>query len=229
MSNELNLVKKENFNGIECDFYRDRDGVMWMTREQIGEALEYAEPRKAIGVIHDRNRERLDKFSLRHQIDTGAGTREVVLYSARGVYEICRWSNQPKANVFYDFVYDILEALRNGELKLISKELEEKTQNLIKESMAYVRKVEKKLAAIDNEKNRREYAAIINERIRETRLFIDHNSDYVPPSHKTAFSNFIKTHNEKEMPKEYDAEGREILDIDKMNARFLHMMPPIED
>lgn len=42
----------------------------------------------------------------------------MVLYSAKGVYEICRWSRQPKADEFYDHVYEILEGLRLGYLKL---------------------------------------------------------------------------------------------------------------
>jgi len=45
----------------------------------------------------------------------------MVLYSAKGVYEICRWSRQPKADAFYDHVYDILEGLRLGYLKLTTE------------------------------------------------------------------------------------------------------------
>lgn len=33
-----------------------------MTRKQIGEALEYANPQKAIAKLHERYKERLDKF-----------------------------------------------------------------------------------------------------------------------------------------------------------------------
>lgn len=43
----LQLVKTENFNDLSCDFYSSEDDI-WMTRNQIGEALEYADPRKAI-------------------------------------------------------------------------------------------------------------------------------------------------------------------------------------
>lgn len=43
--------------------------------------------------------------------------RERVLYSAKGVYEICRWSRQPAADAFFDRVYDILEGLRTGKLR----------------------------------------------------------------------------------------------------------------
>ena len=48
---------------------------------------------------------------------TPGGAQERVLYSAKGVYEICRWSRQPAADAFFDRVYDILEGLRTGKLR----------------------------------------------------------------------------------------------------------------
>lgn len=41
------------------------------------------------------------------------------LYTAKGVYEICRWSRQTKANAFYDFVYEVLESLRTNKATLV--------------------------------------------------------------------------------------------------------------
>ena len=35
--------------------------------------------------------------------------------------QICRWSQQPKADEFFDWVYDVLEGLRKGELVLQSR------------------------------------------------------------------------------------------------------------
>ena len=108
MSN-LALVKSENFGNVQCDFYGD-DKNFWMTREQIGEALEYSEPMIAISKIHDRHKDRIDKFSLTRLVNG----RSIYLYSPKGVYEICRWSQQPKADAFFDWVYDRLEELRTG-------------------------------------------------------------------------------------------------------------------
>ena len=59
----LQLVKTENFNDIACDFYSAEDDI-WMTRKQIGEALEYGDPQKAIDNLHNRYRDRLDKYSV---------------------------------------------------------------------------------------------------------------------------------------------------------------------
>lgn len=67
MSNELQILTTREFNGIRFNCYRedgdDMLGDFWATREQIGQLLEYENPRDAIKKIHKRNRERLDKFS----------------------------------------------------------------------------------------------------------------------------------------------------------------------
>lgn len=118
MSN-LQLVTTEKFNGVICDFY-NKDGQVCMTRNQIGQALEYDEPRKMIAKIHERHRDRLDKFSGVVSLGTPSGVQETYLYSQRGVFEICRWSRQPKADAFMDWVWDVIEDYRSGELRKTS-------------------------------------------------------------------------------------------------------------
>lgn len=61
--------------------------------------------------------ERLDQFSTVLKTSTVTGPKDFYLYSAKGVYEICRWSRQPAADAFFDRVYDILEGLRAGTLR----------------------------------------------------------------------------------------------------------------
>jgi len=117
MSN-LALVKSESFGSVQCDFYKNGN-EFWMTRRQIGDALEYSDPQKSIKDIHSRHKDRLDMFSRGAQIALPSGGRQTVtLYSAKGIYEICRWSQQPKADSFYDWVYEMLEGLRTGKLTL---------------------------------------------------------------------------------------------------------------
>ena len=70
-----------------------------MTRKQIGEALEYSDPKIALSKIHTAHKDRLDKLSkVTDLVTLDNKTRQVVLYNERGVMEICRWSRQPKAN-----------------------------------------------------------------------------------------------------------------------------------
>lgn len=122
---ELTKVRNSNFGTVACDYYGNGKGEFFMTRQQIGQALGYANPNKDIDALHRRHKERLDKFSTTVTLRVVEGTRivnrEMLIYSAKGVYEICRWSRQPKADEFYDHVYDILEGLRLGYLKFTAE------------------------------------------------------------------------------------------------------------
>ncbi len=119
MNNSLQKVSNSMFGTIVCDYYSDGSGEFFMTRQQIGQALGYADPQKAIDNIHNTHKERMGKFSVTLKLrGTDGKMYDTCLYSAKGVYEICRWSRQPLADQFYDHVYDILEGLRLGYLKL---------------------------------------------------------------------------------------------------------------
>ena len=41
-------------------------------------------------------------------------SRDVFIYTLRGVMEICRFSRQPNADKFMDFVWDVMESLYYG-------------------------------------------------------------------------------------------------------------------
>jgi len=60
--NELQIIKSANFGEMQCDIYSNGDDF-YMTREQIGRALEYENPREAIKIMHLRYKDRLDKYS----------------------------------------------------------------------------------------------------------------------------------------------------------------------
>ena len=62
--NDMVLVESRSVNNVLVDgFYGDEE--VWFTRFQIGSALEYADPQKAILLIHNHHKGRLDKFSRR--------------------------------------------------------------------------------------------------------------------------------------------------------------------
>lgn len=115
MSN-LKLVTTENFGDISCDFYRNMNDDILLTREQIGSALEYSHPDIALGKIHNRHKDRLDQFSvLTKLVSTDGKEYNTYLYTQKGVMEICRWSNKPKANQFMDWCWDVIEKYRNNQ------------------------------------------------------------------------------------------------------------------
>lgn len=118
---KLSLFTKEMFGQNEMNIYTNENNDVFMTREQIGQALEYKNPRKAIRDIHLRNKERLDQFSRGAQIETPSGKQEATIYNERGIYEIIRFSKQPKADEFYDWVYDLLSKLRKGKVQITQR------------------------------------------------------------------------------------------------------------
>ena len=124
--NELVLVKSADFNGVTLDCYVEPNqqdtGDFWATRTQIGQLLGYAEPRDAIAKIHQRNKERLDKFSTVVKMATPSrggqndypfgNVQDVTVYSFKGLLEICRYSQQPNANAVIDKLWDIADEIR---------------------------------------------------------------------------------------------------------------------
>ena len=117
MINNLKLITTEKFGDLDCNFYRNMNDDVLLTREQIGTALEYAYPDDALSKIHKRHKDRLDTLSVVARLASADGKEyETRLYTQKGVMEICRWSNKPKANQFMDWVWDIVEKYRNGEL-----------------------------------------------------------------------------------------------------------------
>ena len=126
----LKLITTETFGDLSCNFYRNMNDDILLTREQIGIALEYSDPSKAIRKIHLKHKDRLDELCIRikdktiDNIQNGASRKsednlvsEKVYYTERGIMEICRWSRQSKANLFMDWVWDIIEKYRHNELQ----------------------------------------------------------------------------------------------------------------
>ena len=166
--NNLKLVTTEKFGNLECNFYRNMNDDILLTREQIGQALEYADPSKAIRKIHLKHKDRLDSLSVRFKLEgqpqfgaklTKSEEQKRVYYTQRGIMEICRWSRQPLASVFMDWVWDIVEKYRNER----SKEIMDFTcvthtlnqfMNVFQEYEKHICKIEKQLAVQQKQLNR---------------------------------------------------------------------------
>ncbi len=125
--NELTLIKSADFNGIAMDCYvehgQEGSGDFWATREQIGQLLEYEYPREAIGKIHERNKERLSKFSAVVKMTTPSGVQATTVYNFKGLLEICRYSQQPKANAVMDWLWDVADEIRRTGSYSVSNQL----------------------------------------------------------------------------------------------------------
>ena len=109
------LIKIESFSfgSTSVDVFQNKVGDLFMTGDQIGTALEYAFPVQAISKIYERYEARLAPNSVVVKLTTTDGKAyDTRLYNEKGIYEIVRRSMQPKADAFYDRVYEILTVIR---------------------------------------------------------------------------------------------------------------------
>lgn len=127
-NNSMTVITSKSFGALNVDVYQNDKYQYYMTREQIGAALEYSDPRIAIYKIHQRNADRLDPLSSVTKLVTQVGNhteeRELFCYNLRGVMEICRFSRQPKADAFIDFCWDIMESLMRGDSVLATPKMD---------------------------------------------------------------------------------------------------------
>ena len=127
-NNPMTVITSKPFGTLNVDVYQNDKHQYYMTREQIGTALEYSDPRIAIYKIHQRNADRLDPLSSVTKLVTQVGNhteeRELFCYNLRGVMEICRFSRQPKADAFMDFCWDIMESLMRGDSVLATPQMD---------------------------------------------------------------------------------------------------------
>lgn len=147
MNSELQLATTRDFNGITLNCYRENGQEdqmdFWATRTEIGQALGYENPRDAIKDIHNRNKERMDKFSTQRKMRlherNRTVTREVTLYNFKGLLEICRYSNQPNAHKVIDVLWDIADEIRRTGMYITTRtvrRLEERVTELEKQAEA---------------------------------------------------------------------------------------------
>ena len=138
MERKFELATTRDINGLKLTCYRengqdDLSGEFWMTREQIGQLLEYANPRREIAKIHMRNKERLDKFSRVSKMETPSGIQSVTIYNFKGLLEICRYSTQPNAHKVIDVLWDIADEIRRTGMYVTTQaflRLEERVSSL---------------------------------------------------------------------------------------------------
>lgn len=127
-NNSMTVITSKPFGALNVDVYQNDKHQYYMTREQIGTALEYNNPNKAIQNIHVKNTDRLDPLSTFLKLRNVEGgitkEREYIVYSLRGVMEICRLSRQPKADAFMDFCWDIMESLMRGDSVLATPQMD---------------------------------------------------------------------------------------------------------
>ena len=135
----LKLVTTETFNNLSCSFYRNMNDDILLTREQIGQALEYSDPAKAIRMIHAKHKDRLNNLCIRVKQPTLMPSQynnlnnlltEKVYYTLEGALVICSLSYQPKA---YDLSKWLLKISSSNNIKIIKTRSENDFMILLKD------------------------------------------------------------------------------------------------
>lgn len=107
------------FQQLALPFY-PHEGDVWVTGEDIGNALGYDQPGVSIRVLYNRHAEELSEYStLIKLIRVEGGTqkeREVRVFNEEGAMVLTMLSRQPIAAAFRKWVVGILRAYRRGEL-----------------------------------------------------------------------------------------------------------------
>lgn len=190
----ISIIKSEYFGNVVCDFYQNEKNEIFMTRNQIGQALEYVNPNDAIRFIHKRHRERLDQFSVPCKLNgTDGKLYETVIYNAKGIYEICRWSKQSKADTFYDWVYELLEALRKGEIQITKPKQSKSRKKSVNLIFRQEMDMAKTLASIAGVKEGIAYAVAIERAEQKTGEDFSSYKRLLPTAtHETGFLNPTK-------------------------------------
>lgn len=97
------------FQDVEFDA-TDIHGTPWLRGPQIGGALGYADPAKAIQKIYDRNADEFDDSMTQIvELPSAGGIQAVRIFSARGCYLLGMFSNTDRAKAFRRWVLDVLE------------------------------------------------------------------------------------------------------------------------
>lgn len=99
-------MKTELWNGYQIRFV-EKDGEWWAVAKDVAEALGYAKT--------DNLTKRLKaKYKDTAKWSTLGGIQEVVILSEHGIYKAIMNSHKPEAEVFEDWVYEMLKTLRQS-------------------------------------------------------------------------------------------------------------------
>jgi prophage antirepressor-like protein len=112
---QLTKITSNIFNEVHVDFFKNEAGDIIMTAEQIGSALDYANPRQSIINLFNRNKARLEKYSVETKlISTDGKEYSTRIFTEQGIYGIIFLSNNKKAIDFQEWVYEIIRDIRKN-------------------------------------------------------------------------------------------------------------------
>jgi prophage antirepressor-like protein len=129
MSN-LALIKSEDFGNVKCDFWQNEQNAIFMTINQLAQALGYASKSGIENLIMRNEYIKNNEFSTTHKMRVVEGNREVSremrVFTEDGIYEVTLLAGTEKAKEYRAWVRVILKSLRTGQAKIVPTTEEKK-------------------------------------------------------------------------------------------------------
>lgn len=120
---DTHIVRTAEFGGTPLPVIQHA-GDYWMGAEAVGQALEYADPSKAILNLYQRHRALLTDYSAELKLTAADGKlRDTRCFNEEGVMLIAMKSEQPKAIEFQRWAVGVLKDYRHGALTAAQTDL----------------------------------------------------------------------------------------------------------
>lgn len=188
-ASKLTLAKSEHFGNVQCDFWQNENGDVFMTIAQLAQALGYAS-KSGIENIISRNEYLKDpEFSSTHKLWVGGAEQETRIFTEDGIYEVTMLSKTKVAREFRAWVRKVLKSLRRGETVLVQPTTEDaklKIQQARAEAMLINARTRQAKLILEMQKNKTlSPVAVELLNINALEHLIDKPTEYRPQIEKT--------------------------------------------
>lgn len=119
MTAALPILRSEFLFGATKVRILEYDHDLWIPRIDVAQAVGYSDPKRAAGLVIDRNPDDFIGCQGVIKVITPGGAQDTQCLNERGVYTFAFLAKTPKATLFRRRVAEMLEAIRRGNLQLI--------------------------------------------------------------------------------------------------------------
>lgn len=134
-NDSASLVKYFNDKPVKFLQLNKSDDELFLTAEELGTALGFSEPRKAIIQIYKRNKDILKEFTCDVKLISKNGQRQTKAFSETGIFILCIKSEMPVAKKFQKFAAQVVREFRRGNYRPKFLRVTAAILNVLKESL----------------------------------------------------------------------------------------------
>jgi hypothetical protein len=135
------------FGAVKCDIYGSGDDF-YMTRDQIGTALGYENPRRAIKDIHRNYKRGWTNIRGGRKSHTPWGNPEAIIYNRKGYHGDMPTQPAAKGRRVHGLVWEIMDSLISGQSVIVSAKPVSQSELILQMAQANV-ELEKRVDKIE--------------------------------------------------------------------------------